>query len=78
LRARRRLGALLLTPAANSDSLDDYSRYLWDVGDIACELLGKAECIRRIRGLEGLGNPKLRESACGFLKGQLEVDCLSK
>jgi hypothetical protein len=78
LPARRRMGALLLTPAANSDSLDDYASYLWDVGDIACELLGKPECIRLIRGLEGLGNPALRESACGFLKGQLGVDCRSK
>jgi len=78
LPARRRLGALLLTPTANSDSLEDYARYLIDVGDIACELLGKPECIRRIRSLERLGNSALRESACGFLKGQLGVDCQSK
>ena len=78
LPARDRLGALLLTPAANSDSLDDYARYLFDVGDIACDLLGKPECIRRIRTLERLENPALRESACGFLKGQLEADCRSK
>jgi hypothetical protein len=78
LPARNRMGALLLTPSANSDSLDDYAGYLWNVGDIACELLGKSECIRRIRSLEGLGNPALRESACGFLTGQLGVDCRSK
>jgi hypothetical protein len=78
LPARQRLGAFLLTPSANTDSLDDYARYLWNVGDVACELLGKLECARRIRRLEGLGNPALRESACGFLKGQLGVDCQPK
>jgi hypothetical protein len=78
LPARQRLGAFLLTPSANADSLDDYARYLWNVGDIACDLLGKPECTRRIRSLEGLGNPALRESACGFLKGQLGVDCQPK
>jgi hypothetical protein len=75
LPARMRMGALLLTPSANSDSLEDYARYLWSVGDIACELLGKLECTRRIRTLEGLGSPALRDSACGFLKGQLGASC---
>ena len=78
LPARERMGALLLTPSANSDSLDDYARYLWNIGDIACELLGKPECAKRISRLQRLGNPALRESACGFLKGQLGVDCQSE
>jgi hypothetical protein len=71
--AAERLGTLLLRPAANSDTLDDYAHYLWYVGDIACELLGKAECARRIRELTILGSSKLRESACHFLKGQLAL-----
>jgi len=75
---RRRLGALLLIPSANSDSFDDYARYLWNVGDIACDLLGKPDCIPLIRNLEGLGNSALEESACGFLNGQLGADCQSK
>ena len=75
LPARKRMGALLLTPSANSDSLEEYARYLWSVGDIACELLGKLECTRRIRSLEALGSPALRDSACGFLKGQLGASC---
>jgi hypothetical protein len=75
LPARQRMGALFLTPFANNDTLDDYARYLWNIGDIACELLGRTECIQRIRNLEGLGNAALRESACGFLKGQLKTDC---
>ena len=75
---RQRLGRLLLTPSASSETLQDYARYLWDVGDIACELLGRAECARRIKGLVQMGNPALREGACGFLKGQLGEDCAAR
>lgn len=78
LPAPERMGALFLTPFANSDTLEDYARYLWLIGDIACELLGRTECIQRIRSLEALGSPALRESACDFLKGQLGTDCLIK
>ena len=78
LPARQRLGLLLLDPAANSDTLEDFASYLWDVGDIACELLGKAECVRRIRALTDLGSPKLREAGCDFLKGQLGTDCIPR
>jgi hypothetical protein len=72
---RQRLGTLLLTPAANGVSLEDYAAYIWQIGDIACDLLGKLECGRQIRNLAKLGNPVLEEAACGFLKGQLEQDC---
>jgi hypothetical protein len=75
---QRQLGALFLTPAANSDALEDYARYLWEVGDVACELLGRAECVREIRALGELGNSALRDNACHFLKGQLDEDCPSK
>jgi hypothetical protein len=78
LPAPQRAGALLLTPSANSDQLEDYAYLLVDMGDIACELLGKGECIRRIKDLARLGNPMLREYACGFLKGQLREDCDSR
>jgi hypothetical protein len=74
----QRVGALLLTQAANSDQLEDYAYLLVDIGDIACELLGKGECSRRIKDLARLGNPMLREYACGFLKGQLGEDCNSR
>jgi hypothetical protein len=73
--APHQLGVLLLTPAANAETLVDYASYLWQVGDVACELLGKAECTERIRNLAHLGNPALREAACGFLKGQLDASC---
>lgn len=76
--ARQQLGRLLLKPGANSDSLEDFAKYLWDVGDIACDLLGKAECVERIRAIAALGNAALHESACGFLKGQFGADCKAR
>jgi hypothetical protein len=75
LPAGQRLGVLLLTPVANTDTLKEYARYLGDVVDIAHELLGRVECIRRLRSLARLGNPALRDAACGYLKGQLSEDC---
>jgi hypothetical protein len=75
LPARERLGALLLTPEANSDSLDDYAHYLWNAGDIACDVLGKAECARRIRSLALVGNKALTEASCNYLRGQLGETC---
>lgn len=78
LPARERFGAMLLTPSANADNLEDYASYLWAVGDIACELLGQSECARRIRSFLLLDNVKLTDAACGFLKGQLREDCRSR
>jgi hypothetical protein len=72
---REKLGILLLTPSANSRSLPDYAQYLPNVGDIACELLGKAECVERIRSLAALGDASLKTAACGYLKGQQSVSC---
>jgi hypothetical protein len=71
----RRLGTFLLTPRANTGTLNTYAYYLADVGDIACDLLGKADCAKRIRQLTKLGNPLLSQYACGFLRGQLHVGC---
>jgi hypothetical protein len=73
--ARRELGTLLLRPSANSDNLDDYAQYLGNVIDIACELLPKTDCAAQVRRLADMGNPRLREEACGLLKGELEQDC---
>ena len=74
LAPREHLGTLLLEPSANSDSLESYAKYLWDVGDIACDLLGKAQCVREIRTLTTLGNAVLRKSACNYLEWQLLVE----
>ncbi len=71
LPAREQFGKLLLTPLANSDNLEQYAEYLWNLGDIPCELLGNAECVRELRVLAKVENNALRESACNFLKFQL-------
>jgi hypothetical protein len=76
--ARQKLGVLLLTPSANSDNLEDYGRYLWDVARIACDLLGKKECASQIRALADLGNTELQHQACEYLKGVLSEDCTSR
>jgi len=76
--ARQQLGLLLLNPAATSDTLEDFASYLRLVGDIACDLLGKTECVEQIRALAGIGNPVLHENACHFLEGQLKTDCASR
>jgi hypothetical protein len=73
--ARQKLGALLFTPSANSDNLEDYARYLWDVARIACDLLGKEECISQILSLADLGNAELHNQACAYLKDVLSKDC---
>jgi hypothetical protein len=72
---QQQLGELMLKPAANSDTLEDHAKYLWDVGDVACELLGKAGCVREIRALAEMGNAAMREAACHFLEGQLGEEC---
>jgi len=78
LPAGQRLGTLLLTPAANADTLEEYANYLWSAGDIACELLGKKECARQIRALMTLGNQVLEEQACHFLEAEVGVECRTK
>jgi hypothetical protein len=75
IEARRELGILLLTPSANSDNLDDYAQYLGSVIDIACELLPKTDCALQVRHLADMGNPRLREVACGLLEGELGQEC---
>ena len=75
LPAPERLGVMLLTPSANSETLEDFSKYLWDIGGIACEFLGKAECARRVGDLLSLHSTSLADAACHFLKDELQVDC---
>jgi len=76
---RQRVGVFLLTPFANcaatADETDKYARYLENIGDLACILLGKEECVQRIRSLTHLGNASLRTAACDYLKGQQYTSC---
>jgi len=75
LAPRQRLGVLLLTPQANSNSLADFADNIWGLADVACSLLAKAECVQRIRALTGLGDPTLRIAACEYLKAQQNETC---
>lgn len=72
---KQRLGIFLLTPLANSDNSDDYATYLWNVGDVACDLLGNTECVEQFQQLASQPNGSLRTSACNFLSGQLGKQC---
>jgi hypothetical protein len=65
-----KLGTMLLTPSAMVESQNEYGDLIWAVGDIACELLGKQECVRRIRGLAATTDPKLHSNACDYLRAQ--------
>lgn len=76
LPARERLGALLLTPTANCEPLESYATlFLNQVGDLACEVLGRTECVRRIRTLAHSGNAAMRAAACLYLRGQQQTSC---
>ena len=73
--ARRHFGELLFTPSANSDSIGDYAEYLPDVFDIACELLGKADCALRLAALSDTNDIRLQQISCGLLKGEMGRPC---
>ena len=76
---RQRVGVLLLTPSADCvtapGEMRHYINYLWQVGDLACLLLGKEECIRRVRSLTASRNVALRKGACEYLEKELETNC---
>jgi hypothetical protein len=75
LPVRQRVGMFLLTPSANCTTPEDYARYLWSVGDFACALLGKRECVQRMRALARSGNTPLRTAACEYLNAQQHTSC---
>ncbi|HEY1754970.1 MAG TPA: hypothetical protein VGG72_06210 [Bryobacteraceae bacterium] len=72
---KARLGTFLLMPSANADTHEEYDNVLGFVFDIACDLLGKEECVRHLKELGALGNPKLRDHACGLLEALFKQTC---
>lgn len=75
LPARRRFGKMLLTPAANCADSDEYATYfLQTAGDLACEALGRTECVKQIKSL-ARANPELHTAACTYLLGQQKATC---
>jgi hypothetical protein len=62
-----RFAELLLTPSANGGFPEPAS--------LACFILGRDECIRRIQALADLGDPDLRRQACSYLDSQFAAEC---
>ena len=73
---RAKLGVLLLTPRATTESLREFAAFLWNVADIACSLLGRSECVQRIRAVAALGDPDVRTAACQYLETQQSATCV--
>jgi hypothetical protein len=73
--AQAQLGILLLTPDAGAGGLREYAKLIWEHADIACWLLGKPECVLRLRALSLLDDPVLRTSVCEYLEAQQQVQC---
>jgi hypothetical protein len=72
--AAERLADLLLTPSAH-ETPAEFARGLVDAADLACILVGKAECARRIGALSELHDPDLSATVCAYLRAQLEEPC---
>lgn len=71
----RAFAQLLLTPSANASSLSEFSRMLPSVGELACLILGRSECINEMRSLARLGNDDLKKAACAYSDLQLDAPC---
>jgi hypothetical protein len=74
----QRLGVALLTPSSVVENNEDYPALIWNLGDIACELLTKEECVHRIRALAASDGPRLRENLCDYLKAQQGQGCAAR
>lgn len=77
---RERLGALLLSPSDDEEDLYSFGDRIWERADVACELLGKEGCVRKLRDLAALGGKTpggeaLKEAACQYLKAELREKC---
>jgi hypothetical protein len=71
----RRFATFLLTPSANTASLDEFAEGLWDQAEVACGILGESECKERLRSLARMGSPTLRETACSYLAVEYRTPC---
>ena len=69
-------GRLLLTPTAVGTDLSDYARrFNFELTSTACFVLGREECVSRIRELAKLGDAQLSREACAFLRSQFRDNC---
>jgi hypothetical protein len=71
-----RFAQLILTPNANTGTLREFASDTFpDPAFLACWILGKEECISRMRGLAALGDSELRHRACEYLESQFRETC---
>ena len=72
-----RFAQLLLTPGANAPTLSEFAtRGFPEPANLACFILGAAECISRIKALATLGDANLRRTSCSYLNSQFGEACL--
>lgn len=71
----RRFATYLLTPSANTTSLDEFADGLWDQAEVACGILGASECKERMLRLARMSSKPLRETACSYLAVEFKFPC---
>jgi hypothetical protein len=54
---------------------EELSDAIWEFGEIACELLGKAACVTRLRHLTAITDSTTAQSICDFLDVELGEGC---
>lgn len=72
---RERLGNMLLDPVSNPDRFRRPGEPDWDRWDLACELMGKAGCVRRLNEIARSRDASARAAACLYLDAQQNVRC---
>ena len=68
-------GVLLLSPRATGLSTHEYAQTFIKPAGLGCWILGRSDCIQRIRALAALANRELRDAACAFLDSQFREKC---
>lgn len=73
--SERYFGSLLLSPSATGLSPEEYAQSFIKPAGLACWILGRADCIQRIRDMATTDNRKLHDAACEFLYSQFHEGC---
>lgn len=68
-------GTLLLSPGATGLSPQEYAQSFFKPASLACWIIGRTDCIQRIRGLAAFDNRELHVAACEFLNSQFQARC---
>ncbi len=71
-----RFATLLLTPSAESTNRETFKQTFFASASTACLILGRAQCVNKIRTVAELHDPALTSTACDFLRTQFREKCL--